>query len=152
VRFGEADYRQGAFERLQESRALLDKELFAGSIYLAGRAVEGMLRAIIWRNDREIRLGRKSLETGHDLRQLLTRVGNLGLLPPKGQDEVFNRQIQHIARLWLNDMRFASAKIIAARWRDSGYVMRNRTFKKAAAEYFQDCSAIIRRCEVLCQS
>ena len=48
---GGADYRDGALERLQESEMLLVAQSFAGSVYLAGRSVEGMLRALIWRRD-----------------------------------------------------------------------------------------------------
>lgn len=42
---GEMDYRHGAVERLREARMLLEDQALAGSVYLAGRAVEGMLRA-----------------------------------------------------------------------------------------------------------
>lgn len=48
---GGADYRGGALNRLEEAGVLLRQDLFGGSIYLAGRAVEGMLRAIIWFSD-----------------------------------------------------------------------------------------------------
>ena len=61
---GAKDYLNGANERLMEAFVLLRREHFAGSIYLAGRAVEGMLRALIWTGDREIATGKKSLETG----------------------------------------------------------------------------------------
>ena len=60
IDIGESDYRRGAFQRLRESWLLLTQEYFAGSIYSAGRAVEGMLRAVIWKRDVEIRAGRKS--------------------------------------------------------------------------------------------
>ncbi len=49
ARFGGADYRQGAFERLGEAYTLLRNEQFAGSVYLAGRGVEAMLRAVVWK-------------------------------------------------------------------------------------------------------
>ena len=77
---GEADYRNGAHERLEEAFALLRQQRFGGSIYLAGRAVEAMLRAVIWKNDPGYATGRKALETGHDLRDLLKLVRNLGVL------------------------------------------------------------------------
>ena len=53
------NYRKGALERLGDA------------ICLAGRAVEGMLRAVVWLNDSDVREGRKSLETGHQLPELL---------------------------------------------------------------------------------
>jgi hypothetical protein len=71
---GETDYRSGAKERLGESFILLRAEHLAGSIYMAGRAVEGMLRAVIWKSDSEYSTGKKSLETGHNLRDMLTLV------------------------------------------------------------------------------
>lgn len=71
MKFGGTDYRDGALERLRESEMLLVAQKLAGSIYLAGRAVECMLRALIWRRDVDVQRGRKSLDTGHDLVQLL---------------------------------------------------------------------------------
>ena len=49
-----------------------------------------MLRAIIWKRDADVRAGKKSLETGHDLRQLLVHVKNLGLLnfPDPARDDL----------------------------------------------------------------
>src|SRR5579884_1716400 len=78
--FGEAQYRRGAGERLAEAHLLLIGGRLSGSVYLAGRAVEGMLRALIWRHDSEIRSGQKQLETGHDLHQLLGVIRRLGVL------------------------------------------------------------------------
>jgi hypothetical protein len=45
---GESEYRAGARERLEEAYILLRQERLSGSIYLAGRAVECILRAVIW--------------------------------------------------------------------------------------------------------
>jgi hypothetical protein len=45
------DYRRGALERLDDAHVLLRSELFAGSVSSAGRAVEGMLRAVVWKKD-----------------------------------------------------------------------------------------------------
>src|SRR5687767_14730215 len=77
---GDDDYRDGARERLDEAFLLLRQDRFGGSIYLAGRAVEGMLRAVIWKSDPDYAAGKKSLETGHDLREMLRLVRNLGVL------------------------------------------------------------------------
>lgn len=70
---GEADYRSGALERLEEAFLLLRRERFGGAIYLAGRAVEGMLRAVIWKSDPDYAAGRKSLETGHACSSVIKR-------------------------------------------------------------------------------
>jgi hypothetical protein len=84
---GEADYRNGAADRIGESFTLLQAGKFGGSAYLAGRGAEGALRAVLWRADTEIQQGKKSLDTGHDLRQLLTNVRNLGLLRAGGPED-----------------------------------------------------------------
>jgi hypothetical protein len=68
---GEADYRRGAFDRIGDSFILLRAEAFGGSAYLAGRGAEGALRAVLWKADREIQQGKKSLDTGHDLRRFI---------------------------------------------------------------------------------
>ena len=148
--FGEAEYRHGALERLREAQTLLRSEQFAGSIYLAGRGVEGMLRALIWCSDWGIRERKQSLETGHDLRRLLTLVRNLGLLRAGGRDDEFEAMIEEVGRLWFNNMRFASSRVVETRWWRLGQVHRKRTFKQAAADYFEKSSAIIKRCEALC--
>src|SRR5947207_2332465 len=87
--FGEIQYRQSALERLLEAETLSRNGHFGGSVYLAGRGVEGMLRAVIWKRDLPIRLGLKSLETGHDVRELLAMVRDLGLLRSDGHDDEF---------------------------------------------------------------
>lgn len=81
---GEQDYRDGAQERIVGAEKLLQGGQLAEAVYLSGRAVEGMFRALIWKSDPDYRSGRKSLETEHDLGKLLTMVGNLGLLAGRG--------------------------------------------------------------------
>jgi hypothetical protein len=147
--FGGADYRRGALERLREAQLLLSNENFAGSIYLAGRGVEGMLRAVIWERDAEIRRGRKPLETGHDLRQLLILVRKLGLLRPAGREDEFEAAVHRVSRLWRNHLRFASTRMIETWWWDLGEVHKRRTIKQAAAEFFRSCSFVAKRCETL---
>lgn len=65
------DYRAGALERLDDAFVLLRAGQFSGSASDAGRAVEGMLRAVIWKRDADVRAGKKSLDTGHDPTKLL---------------------------------------------------------------------------------
>ena len=143
-------YRKGALERLGDARILLASEQFAGSIYLAGRGVEGMLRALIWRNDHGVREGRKALETGHDLRELLTRVRNLGLLSADARDGGFEEAVQRIGRQWHNDMRYYSTRAVETGWWHMGIVRQRRTLKQAATEFYDACSMVIRRGEELC--
>ena len=73
LRLGSEDYRYGALGRLEDARTLYGQERWAGAIYLAGRAVEGLLRSLLWRATRE-------QEIGHDLRQLLTKARSLSVV------------------------------------------------------------------------
>jgi hypothetical protein len=148
---GDVEYRLGARQRLDEAFDLLQLEHFAGSIYLAGRSVEGMLRALIWKTDSELRQGKKSLQTGHDLRELLTVVRKLGLLQSGGRDDEFERTVQLVARLWFNNMRFASSRFVERRLRRLGEVGGKRTIKQASARFYEACATIIKRCEALWQ-
>jgi hypothetical protein len=145
---GEKDYYDGAIERIDESsRLLLQGDLLAGSVYLAGRAVECMFRALIWRSDFRYRSGRKTLQTGHDLRELLSEVTNLGLLSDR-DDDVFGL-VDMVASRWSNNMRFVPHRWVESYWRSSGVVTRKHTMKRASREFFDACVLIIQRCEKL---
>jgi len=148
---GEADYRKGAFDRIGDAFVLLQAEAFGGSAYLAGRGAEGALRAVLWKADPDIQQGKKSLDTGHDLRRLLTNVRNLGLLRTGGPDDPLIAAVQRVARLWYNNMRFASSRAVETKWFELGEVTGKRTIKLAATEFYDACSLIIKRCEALCQ-
>lgn len=148
---GAESYRHGALERLAEAFLLLRAEKLAGGVYLAGRAVEGMLRAIIWRAEPEVQQGKKSLETGHDLRLLLTKVRNLGLLRHGDRNDELDEQVQHVGRLWFNNLRFAPAKFLEKYWANVGEIGRKRSLKRASNDFYDACSAIIRRCDALYQ-
>lgn len=148
---GEVDYRKGALDRIGDSYILLRGEAFGGSAYLAGRGAEGALRAVLWKADREIQQGKKSLDTGHDLRRLLTNVRNLGLLRAGGPDDPLIVAVQRVARLWYNNMRFASSRAVETKWHELGEVTGKRTIKQATSEFYDACSVVIKRCEALCQ-
>ncbi len=146
---GETTYREGALDRLAEARVLLEQQHFAGSIYLAGRSVEAMLRSVLWKSDPLYQTGEKSLETGHDLRNLLTAIRSLGLLRGGGQDQLETR-VQQVARLWFNNMRFASSKLVETQWRKIGEIGHGRrTFKLAARDFYGACYTIVKRCQLL---
>ena len=149
---GEGDYRRGAFERLQEAYILLNRGLFCGSVYLGGRAVEGMLRALIWRNDPDVRAGRTSLDTGHDLRRLLDRVSNLGVLGDYERRDQFAGEVQNIGRLWFNNLRFLPTEKLRQHWWKIGEISPRRSLKQAVGDYYIACNVVVRRCEALCQN
>ena len=102
---GGIDYREGVKDRLFDAYLLLKQKQYGGSIYLAGRAVEGMLRGVIWQSDPEYATGRKSLETGHALRDMIKLIGNLSALQRHPLRESITSDVQKIARLWSNNMR-----------------------------------------------
>jgi hypothetical protein len=110
-----------------------------------------MMRAVIWRRDAQVRAGRKTLDTGHDLRMLLAQVRHLGLLREGERDDELIQRVQRVARLWSNDMRFAPSRAVETRWRELRVVVRRATLKRMAAIFFEDCAFIIRRCELLCE-
>jgi hypothetical protein len=133
-----------------EAQHLLRAKWFAGAIYLAGRGVEGMLRAVVWKRDVQIQLGRKSLETGHDLRDLLVEIANLGLLRRNDRDEQFRAHVHQISRLWFNDMRFVSARFVERRWKKIGAISPRGNIGGAAVVYHGLCLEVAKRCEALC--
>ena len=110
-----------------------------------------MLRAVVWRREPEIQQGRKSLDTGHDLRDLLALVENLGLLTAGGGDEELKGRVFRVSQRWFNNMRFVSSRIFEGRWVKIGVVRKGTTFKQAARGYFDDCAEIVKRCERLWQ-
>jgi hypothetical protein len=152
--FGFENYRRGGLERIGDASLLLRAGQFAGAIYLAGRGVEALLRAMVWKADPEVQRGSRSLDTGHDLRALLSLVADLGLLVRVSDRDHLENRVQRVSRLWYNNLRFAPSKFIETRWLGLGEFGKHRrykTFKAAASAYFDDCSAIVKRCEVLCE-
>lgn len=151
IALGESDYRSGGLERMHESEILRRAEYHGGCVYLAGRAVESMLRAVIWKFDLEIRSGRESLDTGHDLRELLGLVKDLGVLREDEQRDEFARLVQRIGQLWLNNMRFFSSRRLESHWRKLGEIRRGVTLKQAVLEYYNACVTVVRRCDLICR-
>jgi hypothetical protein len=147
------DYRKGALERLGDAGHLLRQERLGDAIYLAGRAVEGMLRAVVWLNDVDVREGRKSLDTGHQLPQLLQSVADLGLLRADGdRDQVLRDSVQVIALQWFNNLRFASTRFVHTLWWAQRIVTNRWTLKQAAQEFYDACVTVINRGEELCRT
>ncbi len=108
---------------------------------------------MIWKGDCDYALGKKTLNTGHNLREMLKLVGNLGLLRESVALESLKTDVQKVGRLWWNNMRFCSTLKISKVWRGLGEVDARRTIKKATAEYFDACTRIIRMSErILWQS
>ena len=84
--------------RLKDAQELYDRQRWVGATYLAGRAVEAMLRALLWRAQRQ-------QEVGHGLPLLLSKIGSLGLLKGR-EDDVLTGKVNEVAVVWNNDLRF----------------------------------------------
>lgn len=95
------DYREASLQRLEEAIVLYENKRWVGAVYLAGRAVEAMFRALLWR--------RGERDVGHNLRTLLARVGQLGLLTEHDREHLIDR-VNDVAIVWNNDLRFAAAR------------------------------------------
>ena len=153
MELGEADYGEAGLERLADSELLLARRRFSGSVYFAGRAVESILRAILWRNDPDVAQGRKALDTGHDLRKLLAGVRDLGVLSEREQrGGQLTVDVQHIARLWHNNLRFWPDRKLGTHWRSLGEVTRKRSLELAVREFVEACASVVKRCYVIWQS
>src|SRR5437016_5174080 len=127
ISIGETDYRNGARERIEDALLLLQNERFAACAYLAGRAVEGFLRAVLWKHDKEYSQGKKSLDTGHNLVEMLKLIDNLGLLAEHPRQDTVRENVWNVDRLWWNTMRFVAAMRIEKRWRQLREVGSRRT-------------------------
>jgi hypothetical protein len=136
--FGESDYRRGGLERLGDALDLLQQNRLAASAYLGGRAVESMLRAVVWKFDHDVRTGKKSLATGHDLRELLPSVRKLGVLREEERANDFAATVERVGRLWFNNMRFADSRFVEIRLLTFGAVGKRVTFRRAAERFFVD--------------
>lgn len=97
---GSDDYREGALERLEDAIILRDQQRWVAAIYLAGRAVEAILRSLLWLKSRQ-------QGVGHDLRDCLKRARSLGLLR---EDEIqLQDHINDVAVIWYNNLRFVGS-------------------------------------------
>lgn len=140
IKFGTVTYRAGALERIKDAHVLTNQRRLALSVYSAGCAVEGMLRAMIAIRSREF-------DERHDLRKLATRVRDLGLLGDEREHD-FVGDVQGVARLWSNRLRFADEGTLKRFFSGVGEVKRGSTLKGAVEDYWERCSHVVRRCNV----
>ena len=87
-------------ERLREARILYDFQCWTGSVYLAGRAVEAVLRGLL-------RIKGRAHEAGRDLLEMLKQTP-LPDLDMTGSDkgETIFAAMNELAVVWRNDLRF----------------------------------------------
>ena len=144
MQFGTDTYRAGARERLGDAGVLMRAGKHVGALYSAGLAVEGMLRSLIWLRD-------KKLDERHSLRNIAIRIEELGLLRTGGRDDSFVATVESVAKRWHNNLRFADTSS-TERWLFKSRRIRkdeSRRLKTVCGEFFNKCSEIVRRCEVL---
>lgn len=142
--FGTSTYRAGALERIDDARRLKDGDRLALSMYVAGLAVEGMLRALHWLRSREF-------DERHDLKRIAARIESLGLLRCGNRDDDFVSKVEGVARRWSNSLRFADcAQLERFLWGISELRRRDQgELRRVCGEHFDQCSEVVRRCEVL---
>jgi hypothetical protein len=143
MQWGSDTYRRGALERLDDARILKDSQRYSLSMYVAGLAVEGMLRSLCW-------LKSKEFDEKHDLKRIAVRIESLGLLR-QGRDDDFVSKVQRVARRWSNVLRFADYDQIEGFLWDIGELRRREQgeVRQVCGEHFDNCSEIVRRCVVL---
>jgi hypothetical protein len=139
MELGADDYRAGALQRLADSRVLRDAQHWIGAVYSAGRAVEGMCRALLWLKTRE-------QEIGHDLRDLLKRVGYFGMV--EGTGDLLLAKCNEVAcGLWFNNLRFggqdAYVRHLKAIKRDRG--VKGDPLRYNASRFVEACESIVAR-------
>jgi hypothetical protein len=109
------EYRWAALDRIQAAQVLHATGKYGSAIYLAGVAVECMLRAYRLRIDPEF-------DARHDLRQLLTTSGLQDYIPGKRRAEVA-AALGDVWSRWKNDYRYASDDRILRDLRDRGLTL-----------------------------
>jgi HEPN domain-containing protein len=144
MQWGSDTYRRGALERLEDARVLNECKRYALSMYAAGVAVEGMLRALHGLRD-------KVFDERHDLRRIAVKIENLGLLRPGEPDQDFVSSVQGVARHWSNDLRFADQDQLERFLRGVDEIRRHTEgeLRRVCNEQFDRCSVVLRRCETL---
>lgn len=100
MRIDAIDYFTAAKERLAEANLLYEKERYALAIYVAGVAVESLLRAYI------VRINPK-FEAAHDLYLLLDASNLRSFSAPTEGQQAF-AAITTLFRRWRNDLRYTS--------------------------------------------
>jgi len=100
MRIEAADYFAAANERLDEAKLLFEKAHYALALYVAGVAVESLLRAYTFRLE-------PKLEAAHNL-ELLLETSNLRFLVTAVESQQLFAAIADLYRRWRNDLRYTS--------------------------------------------
>jgi HEPN domain-containing protein len=112
VHFRAEHYLEAARERIFSAVRLYELSRYSAAIYLAGVAVECILRAYILRKT-------KDFESRHDLSDLMRKSSIADFIPPK-QNREFGMYLTTVWRRWKNNYRYASISRLSSEFRDIG--------------------------------
>ncbi|MBI1900639.1 MAG: hypothetical protein HYS13_05955 [Planctomycetia bacterium] len=153
MQFTADEYLRAGVERMRQARAIHNSgEGYALAMYCGGLAVECLLRAFRWKEDR-------SFEGRHDLLDLLKGSGLLGTsedqLRRRGFSEVevqaqataFRAAVSEVVLLWHNNLRFASEGSLRAHLRRIGRLqgVKGDALKKNARDLLDAAQTVINR-------
>ncbi|WP_165220129.1 hypothetical protein [Aquisphaera insulae] len=148
-----------SLERMDQARRIFDDgDGYALAMYCGGLAVESLLRAFRWSEDR-------SFEGRHDLPELLKASGLLRVdEEDRRRDQVAGAEdrarkvnldlrveVNSVAALWHNNLRYASEKSLMAFLKSAGRTRRLKgdALRKNARELLESAQRIINRGQIL---
>lgn len=112
MHFRSEHYLEAARERVLSAFRLYDSSRYAGAIYVAGVAVECLLRAYRLRKSKEF-------DEKHDLTELMKGSSIADFIPTEQRQE-FGASLTTVWRRWKNNYRYASMSRLSTELRDLG--------------------------------
>lgn len=85
---------------------------WSGSVYLGGRAVEALLRSLLWSLDLR--------HVGHDLKELYRVLRRGGSSPPVADSAAIVNAINEVSIVWRNNFRFVDDECFRRMLKQSG--------------------------------
>jgi HEPN domain-containing protein len=111
MRIEAKDYVDAAKERLTQANLLYEKAHYSLALYVAGVAVESLLRAYIFQLE-------PKLEAAHNLKMLL-KAGNLLSFTTPIEGQQLGAAISNLYDRWRNDLRYTSNNRLRRRLKKS---------------------------------
>lgn len=136
------DYRRAALARLSDARCLYQGDHWSGAVYLAGRAVEAILRALILKKSDRI-------DSGHDLKHHLKSARRLGMLTDdeaRGGGRI-NDHMNELAIIWQNNRRYADDDKLLSVIKHGGLYRQSKgdPLKACAFQVLESSEALVSR-------
>jgi hypothetical protein len=157
MKFTGEEYYRAATERMRQARAIQNSGTsYALAMYASGLAVECLLRAFRWHNDR-------SFEGRHDLEDLLKSSELLNINEDRSrhkdssEDEkrrssmALRASMSEVVALWHNNLRFAPETTLRAFLRTKGRIhgVKGNPLKKNSADLLNAAQMVVDRGVVL---